>query len=172
TLCCVSILSAQDSWVTTSNLEHGYSIEFPKTPALQSQQVPTEVGNLSMDYYMLDLSTDASSKNLVYMSAYTTYPANESYSDEGLQNSMLDGSVDGAVKNINGKLLSSEHIKFQGYRGRYAKISIYNDAYIVNLKNILVDNRLYFVQVITLKANDDNSDLKRFMTSFELIKRK
>lgn len=169
---CFSLVGAQDTWVTTSNAEHGYKVDFPKEPKSQSQEVPTEVGNLMMDYYMLDQSADATALNLVYMSAFTSYPASEDYSDEGLQNSMLDGSVDGAVQNINGKLISSEDIEFQGYRGRYAKISIYNDAYIVNLKNILVDNRLYFIQVITSKANDDNADLKRFMTSFDLIKRK
>ena len=157
-------------WNTTKDEKRGYRINFPLKPTAQSQEVPTAVGNVTMDMYMLDLSTDSSSKNVIYMTAYTEYPKDSDYSDEGLQNSMLDGAVSGAVENVNGDLISSDKIRFNGYNGRNAKIKIYNGTYIINLKNILVENKLYFLQVITVPKDDDNAEMNRFFESFDLIK--
>ena len=165
-------LNAQDcQWHLTRDMDRGYRIEFPKAPKKQNQDVPTALGDLVMEFYMLDNSASADAKNMVYMTAFTEYPQGTSdYNDEALQNSMLDGSVNGAANNVNGKIISQEKIKFNGYNGRSAKISIYEDAYIINLKNVLVGNKLYFMQVISTKEADDNDDMKRFFSSFDLIK--
>lgn len=160
---------AQDcDWHLTKDIEKGYRVEFPNEPRSESQDIPTALGTLVMDYYMLDLSSEVSTNNLVYMTAVTDYPEDD-YSSEDLQNSMLDGSVNGAVGNVNGELVSSEKIKFNGFNGRYAKITISNGLYTIHLKNILVDNTLYFLQVICDSSKDDNEDIKKFFNSFELI---
>lgn len=149
-----------------------YRVDFPKAPEAKTQAVPTALGDLEMHYYMLDLSTsDPTANNLVYMSAFTEYPEGESdYGDESLQQSMLDGSVNGAVSRVNGELISQERIKINGFNGRMAKISIYNNQYIINLQNVLVDNKLYFLQVICNSGAGDNAEMKRFFKSFDLIK--
>lgn len=168
----IASVTAQDkNWDTTKDNDRNYRIDFPSSPTASSQEVPTDVGPINMDMYMLDLSADASSKNLIYMTAYSEYPEmGGDYSDESLQQSMLDGSVDGAVSNVNGTLISVEKIKFNGFNGRMAKVSLYDNAYIIYLKNVLVENKLYFIQVITTKEHDNNAEIKRFFDSFELLK--
>ncbi|MBT8266938.1 MAG: hypothetical protein KJO41_08135 [Bacteroidia bacterium] len=170
--CSYSLVSAQNGeWETMRDVDKNYRIDFPATPQASNEDVPTDLGPVTMFMYMLDLSTDQSAKNIIYMTAFSEYPASGAdYKDESLQQSMLDGSVDGAVKNVNGTLVSVEKIKFNGFNGRFAKVSIYNDSYLIFLKNILVDNKLYFIQVITTPEHDNNADLKRFFNSFDLLK--
>ena len=165
------VFSQDCDWVISKDIERGFRLEFPQKPTFESQNVSTAVGAVAMDMYMLDLSASMSGDNLLYMIAYTAYPEGD-YSDESMQQSMLDGSVSGAVSNVNGQLLSTENITFNGFKGRMAKISISNGAYIIWLKNILVDNKLYLLQVITDKSKDssDNKSRQRFYDSFELIK--
>lgn len=167
-----NISFAQDcNWLTTKDYEKGYRVDFPQAPVAQSQDIATAVGTVVMDMNMVDLSKNTTSDNILYMVAYTAYPEEgRDYHDEALQNSMLDGTVSGAVKNINGKLVSSKNIVFNGYNARYAKISIYDNTIIISLKTILVNNKLYLLQIMTETSKQDNDNIAKFLNSFDLIK--
>ena len=162
---------AQDcNWLTTKDYERGYRIDFPQKPVVQSQEIATEVGSLTMDMNMVDLSANSTSDNMLYMVAYTAYPEGSDYDNEELQHSMLDGTVNGAVTNVNGKLISSKNIVLNGYNGRYAKISIYDDTIIISLKTILVNNELYLLQIMTETSKQSNENIDKFLDSFDLIR--
>ncbi len=167
------IVSAQGpQWTMKKDLKRGFRVDFPGTVNMQSQPIKTDIGEVIMDMYMLDNSADMSSDNLIYMVAYTAYPNDTDYSDEALQQSMLDSSINGAVTNVNGNLKSSNKIQFNGFNARDAFITIQSGMYTVHLRNILVENRLYLIQTISETTKSGNALEKKFFNSFELIKSK
>lgn len=170
--CNLWALTAQNNeWVTVKDLEKEYKIDFPVQPNESTQPVSTAVGEVSMKMYMLDQSADLNSDILIYMTAYTVYPPDSGkYDDPETIDKMLDGSVSGAVQNTNGTLISSTKGKFNGFDSVESKIDIQSGQYIIHMKGILVSNKLYLIQTIYAKENEDNLNDKRFFDSFELIK--
>jgi len=90
--------------------------------------------------------------------------------DTDYNSTVLDGAVEGAIKNVQGKLVFDNKIKYNGYPGRNIKIEINGGFIYINA--YLVENSMYITQVICLTANDGNTDIERFLNSFEIIKTK
>jgi len=164
--------SQETQWQTVKNTEMAYRIDFPGEATGKSQDVPTEKGSVKMYSYQFQPINDV---NLIYMSSFTEYP--QSFFLDGIssledQTKLLDGSVSGAVTNTKGTLISDEKIVFNGYNGREVAISIGYDAvsYIITMRIVLVNFRIYIAQVIAEKGKEDNLERSRFFNSFELIK--
>ena len=163
-----NLLAQNTDWVKIKDIDAAYIINFPSNPKKGSDDVPTDKGTVKMNTYTLQTTDDT---NLIYMSSHTEYPKfffPEGLTSEEKQIEVLDGSINGAVENTKGSLLSEEEIFLNGYRGRVIKIDI-EDTYIIKIKIILVGIKLYLAQVIYKKENDDNDNAKRFFDSMELI---
>ncbi len=163
--------SQDTEWITVKSIEKGYRIDFPGEAKDNSQDVQTEKGTVIMHTYQLQ---PVNSDNLIYMTSFTEYP--ESFFSDGLdtlekQTKVLNNSVNGAVTNTKGTLVSDEKILFNGFNGRKVKISINpgGESYIITMKIVLTDFKLYLVQTIALKGKEDNLDGSHFFDSFELI---
>lgn len=166
-------LSAQDSdWVTIKDLDKGFRVDFPSEPKPQKQTVSSAAGELLMDMNMLDMTADPGAKVLLYMTSYTEYPKDfTDYSNEENINNMLDGSVNGAVNNVNGKLISSEKCEFNKFKCVESRIELTSGGIIIHMKTFLVDNVMYLLQTLYYKGSDDHLvDEKKFFDSFELIR--
>lgn len=168
---CSSYLSAQD-WVTLKDVDLGFRVDFPVEATKSSTDVPTAKGNLTLHNFIAYPSS--SDINVMYMSSFSEYP--ESFFPNGLKtqeqmDSVLEGAVNGAVTNVKGKLLSKETISFNGYPGRFFKIEVdQGELYVLTMWNILVDYKMYIIQTIAIKGNEDNANAVKFRDSFELIK--
>jgi hypothetical protein len=166
TLIVSSTVLAQD-WTTYENKDFNFSVDLPGEPKMVTQEVPTEVGDLTMNMFMVDASTtEESSDNLIYMVIYTKYPMNQDEVDESKIETMLDGSVDGAVANVQGKLVYANKVALNGSPGRAAKIEVQGAFMYMNM--YLKDSALYAVQTICLVENDENDDINKFFDSFKL----
>ena len=170
----VSFGTAQEKneWKLVKDIEKGYRINFPSDVKSTVQDVTTAKGTVKMHtdvFQQKDLTFD---QNLIYMTAFTIYPS--SFFEDGLASDeskhiVLNNAVDGAVKNTNGILISSDNIMFNGYLGRHSKIKI-KDLYIIEMQTILVEFKLYLAQVIYEEKDEGNINSTRFFNSFELIK--
>ena len=159
------------NWVTVKDLERGFRVDFPSQPTSQTQVVPSAAGDLQMESTMLDLSANADADILIYMTAFTKYPSDYTdYEDESNIDKMLNGTVNGAVSNVNGELLTASKCEFNNYKCMEAKIGIQSGAYIIHMKSILVGSDLYLLQTIYAREDDKNANDKKFFDSFELIK--
>lgn len=162
---CSSLSIAQD-WINYKSEELAFIAEFPETPKKSVQEVQTSVGLIDMHMVM---STPVNDDNGVYSVIKSDYP--KSFFDNATEESnskVLDGAVQGAVNNVNGKLLYSNKITFNGFPGRESKIEI-TGAYLY-LNSYLVNNQMYINQVICYADNDNNASIKRFFDSFDIIK--
>lgn len=157
-----------NDWFEIKDKEAAYLIDFPEEPTKGSDDVFTDKGTVKMNTYTLQMPDD---DNLIYMSSFTKYPDSffpDQLESEEEQNEVLDNSVNGAVTNTEGELIFDEKITFNGYKGRIIKIKL-SGGYIIKMKVLLVDIKLYLAQVIYEEKNDDNLNSKRFFNSLELI---
>ncbi|MBO6606456.1 hypothetical protein [Psychroserpens sp.] len=166
-VCSVVSMSAQ-IWETFKSLDHEFKVLFPYEPQFQVQKVPSAVGELDMNMYMAT-ATDLDSDNMLYSVIRSDYPTEmfENPTPEFIK-SVLDGAVNGAVTNVQGKLLSDETISFNKFPGRSIKIETTMGLLYIN--TYLVNNSMFITQVICTPDKDNNESIKRFQESFELIK--
>ena len=169
------VFSQSSDWSTVKDLESGYRVDFPGEAEKKSSEVSTEKGPLDMyTYSYLDVGGDSS---ISFMTSYTRYPTE--FFPNGLesieaQRAFFEGSVNGAVANLNGKLISNESFEFNGYPGRHIKIEVVSQGfrYVMIMWSVLVDYEFYILQAIGEEDYSDNKNVKRFINSFELIKTK
>ncbi len=149
-----------------TSAEGGFTITYPgnsAAPQKQTVPVPTEIGNIDMNMFLVDAGEKA------YMTAYADYP--ETLIEESDPQTMLNMGRDGAITNVNGELLREKDHKVQGFpakefyaRGKQGEQDVFMRANI-----IMADARLY--QVLYLGFTEDALDSKEaddYMASFRI----
>lgn len=143
----------------------------PSAPKEDIKKVPTAVGELIMYMALLE-SEDENDDNMLYMSAFSEYPADKISSD--LSKESLDrffqGAAEGSAKNMNGKVTSITVENYKEYPGRHivSQVNLGGMDFLALQRLILVKNRFYMLQTLTKKDKEDNSNTKRFFESFSL----
>jgi hypothetical protein len=146
-----------------------YSIRFPQKPTDQDQTVNSALGPLQIHMHIYDASNAANDSNLAYVVAETQYPDSSVSSDKKDKlDGFFSGMVNGAVSNVNGKLLSVEPIDMNGYPGRLLRIDYQSGLAVITMRAFLVKNTMYMTQTIAYTKNDRNGASDRFMKSFAL----
>jgi len=142
---------------------------YPSEPKRTVQKVTTAAGELDM--HMIIYSPASGDDNAAYSVIRSDYPEEQfKDADEDYNSTVLDGAVNGAVSNLQGKLIYDNDVKFNGYPGRSFKISTQGAFMYINA--YLVENSIFAIQVICLEAKDKNASIEHFLNSFELIKTK
>lgn len=160
----ISVSTFAQEWKKFNSEEFEFVASFPSEPNKTVQKVNTAVGVLDMNIFMvMPLKDD----NVVYSVIRSDYPE-EQFSDpsDTFVKSVLDGAVNGAVTNVNGKLLSDTKVTLRGYPGRSIKIEI-PQAYLY-VRAYLVKNTMYIVQVGCAKNKDKNASIDKFFKSFDI----
>lgn len=148
--------------------EPSFSILFPKKPEAQVQSVKSAIGDLTMNINMYDGSKD-NDENFLYGIITTEYPDSLINSDKKEKlAAFFRGSVDGAVKNVQGKLLSEKDIEMNGFPGREARVDFQNGLAIILMRSYLVHNKMYILQTITETKKEGNASVLKFYNSFKL----
>lgn len=155
-----------NEWYTYQNQQ--FSIEFPQEPEVTKQNVPTAIGDIEMKIasYEGPKNTDG---NLAYVFISSIYP--DSLINSGSKEKLpgfFRSSIDGAVKNVNGKLISEKVVTLNGFPGREANVDYGNGLAIIAVRMFLVKNHVYFVQTISEAGKADNENALRFHQSFKL----
>jgi len=152
------------SSITSS--EGGFAAIFPTAtqPERSSSPIETDVGQIEMVTFM------ATEGDFASMVAYSDYPIAEIQSRH--VDAMLDSAREGALRNLNGRLIRQRRISIDGhpgrsifFRGKSQGFTIYGrfDYYVVSA-------RLYQVGYITTRQKDvDARKTKAFFASFKLL---
>jgi len=144
--------SQSSDWQLFESKENGFSILFPREPEVNPQIVNTEVGELTLDVYMVEVNDQSKDDNLVYSVICTEYPASifQNPTEETFK-LFFRNSVDGAVNNVHGKLLSELIIQFDGHPGREIKIDFREGLAIITMRMYLIDNKMYIYMNVTFE---------------------
>jgi hypothetical protein len=148
-----------------------YEVLFPGKPTSQVKSVKTEIGEISMDIHMFDASKTGNDDNLVYGFITSDYPSDlVDHSNKELISNLFRSSIDGAVNNVKGTLLSETDIEINGHPGRAFKVDFNKGFAIINMRMYLVKNTMVMLQTITLTEKQANTSIDKFMNSFKLKK--
>ena len=148
-----------------------FQIEMPDLPAFSSQELSTNIGNLTMSVFMHE-GEEGVDENLFYMISFTVYPADK-VNAESMSKAALDehykNSLQSTVNNMDGVLIEEKEIELFGHEGRDIKISYFEGQMIMRMQTLLVKNRMYALQTVASAGNDNNDSQRRFFNSFELL---
>lgn len=158
---------ATDKWQIFET--NDYSILFPQKVKTERKEIDSEVGKLQLDITMYDASGDEKEDNLIYGLFTTTYPDSIMNSDKKeILPKFFRGAIDGAVKNVQGKLLSEEEISLNDFPGREIRVDYRDGFAVIKMRCYLVHNVLYMIQTITLTEKEKNTSASYFLNSFKL----
>ena len=159
---------AAADWMEIKNKDGGFKISFPKKPQESSEDMNTEIGTITLHMLMYDVDGQTD-ENMTYGLTYMDFPGkviNSDLKDEQLE-VLFKNSIDGAAKNIDGKVVSVKNEVFKGYPGRLAKITFGKG--VMNMKMCLVKNRMFMLEAGCEKGMEDNSYVGKFFGSFDLL---
>jgi hypothetical protein len=135
----------------------------PLTENIQNADLP-QVGTIAIHMFTGTQGSKA------YFVSYADFP--EEFVGRADTERLLDGSRQGQVSNINGRLVMESKISLSGNPGRDlvidAKASNGQDATIKS-RIYLVRNRLYQVMVVAPKGQVSNDEMMKYLESFKLI---
>jgi hypothetical protein len=139
-----------------------FKIKFQGEPKVNSDLIPTDVGNIEMSSFMYEKSVTEA-----YMVAYSDYPS------EIVKNSsvdeMLQGAKDGSSGNMGiTKFDLDEKIELDGHKGLYFRGSA--GTIHAEYKIFLVENRLYQVAILRDGGYSKPERSDEFFNSFQLVK--
>lgn len=162
----LALLNAQD-WERYKSQELAFIADFPGSPNTSVQKIDSEVGVLDM--HMVSYESSVDNVYVYYAIVKSDYPKEQfsNLSNEEIK-SILDGSVDGAVTNVNGTTVKDEEIQLNGYLGRDVKINVEGGE--LYMHTFLVENVMYIAQVICETGKAEHAYIDKFMNAFDIIK--
>jgi len=164
-----ALVSFMQDWVTFTYEDQGFSLKFPGKPEENSQQVTTDAGEVTMHIFSYEAKIGGD--DIVYMAMASEFPESSGINSDNKKKLDVQyrNAIDGGVKNVKGTLVSEENTKIKGYEGRKFKITYDDGAGFIAGKVFLVKRRMYIVQTVASKQNENDPSNERFVNSFKLI---
>ena len=159
-LCFAVALSTQAQvWNSYSYPSDGFRASFPSEPQLQKTNVPTDAGAFELRAYLVEVSPGA------LFIGVCDYGGKAEGKDP---DTMLQGAKQGALRNVNGHLLSENRVTLGIYHGLAFEAE--NNTSHFSARIYMVGDTLYQTLVIS-PLGSNYADTTRFLDSFELIPR-
>lgn len=158
----LSIQTPQE-WIRYNSAEGRYSVLLPSQPKSSTQESATAEGTKFTQYKATLIEGDA-----VFLLGYFDHVPGTVFS--------LDKARDGMVEAIKGVLLSESAISLGGSPERDLKVATKNEEgteLLLRTRFYDVDKRVYVLQLIIPKAEDDSAAAAksvRFFDSFQVTK--
>ena len=137
-----------------------FAIHFAGEPTKTTENVPTEVGNISVTMFMYEKSPKE-----VYIVGYSDYPSELIALSN--PNDLLKGAQEGVVNNIAGQVQDEKSSDFSGHAALDFRSE--GSGFTLAYKLVLVDNRLYQIGIMKEGVEIPDSEVTDFIGSFELI---
>ncbi len=156
------------AWVYYSPQDNSFQVEFPKKPKVTTSEQQSSYGLLSV--HAATVQQRQSNNVVTFNITYSEYPEGTVTSDNArAAKSALDGAVQGIGQSGLVSLRSVEEIEIQGFPGRFSFFVNDKDGDVIIVKNILVNNRLYALQVQVKSGHEQHAKVTRFLESFQLF---
>ncbi len=140
-----------------------FSVASPQPLATEQETLETELGDIEIFSFTTEV------EGVVYAVAYSDYP--EAIAADLDPQRVLDGSRDGAVANVQGRLIQERAVTLGEHPGRELTIEANpntEDRAQVRVRLYLVGSRLYQVLVVVPRDRPDPGTTEQFLESFTL----
>ena len=146
-----------------------YRIQFPQKPTASTREINSDIGKLILNLNIYEVPETEKDDNHLYLFNETAYPDSLVNSDKtDVLDEFFKKAVAGAVKNVNGKLLSEKNIAINHYPGREVRIDFQDGQAVIKMRVYLVKNIMIMLEVISDAKNESNPSSDKFLNSFEL----
>lgn len=146
-----------------------FKVLFPGPIQKTTQTIASSIGDLIMTTISYEPADSAKDQNYVYSVIETNYPDSIINSNKiDLLDTFFRGAIDGAVKNVNGTLISETTGNIGQYPSRSIEIDYGNGMAIIKSLIILRENKLIMLQTITDTNTYPNDSLDYFFSSLKL----
>jgi hypothetical protein len=151
----MALAEAKTKWTPVQPPDAGYRVEFPGTPKLVRDTIPSRVGPAP------HLEVSLSSGGYLYSVDLTTFA---SASDP---EAVVDMFATGFAK--KGKLLSLTRLKIGPDAARRLEVEMEEGQVVVTMLVVTDGTRVYRVSCIALKGHEHSANVEHFVGSFGLV---
>lgn len=157
-------------WKDYTSIEGMFKVQVPGTMFHKSDTVETKIGPLIYHTHFCQEKLEEGAENFIYMVSYVDYPATAVHSDSTeLIPDFFEATMDQAAFSIAGDLVYDNPITVQSFPGYIWRINYNQDTGVIKTKAILVNNRYYAIQAVTIKELALNPAVDQFLDSFKII---
>lgn len=146
-----------------------FKITFPSQFEKSTQALPSNLGQLLMTIISYEPKGISNDSNYVYIVLETKYPDSTIHSDKKeMLDDFFEASINGSIKNVNGKLIKETKGFTDKYPNRTVEIDYQNGLAIIKMTMILRQSKVIIIQTITKTQNYPNSLMNNFLDSFRM----
>lgn len=168
-LTALALMAYTKDWQTYTDPQKVFSVQFPNTPKTIVQDIPTKAGIIKAQQASYSAASETES-NKKYLVSIASLPAERVKTTEASY-AMLSKSVEGSVRNHKAVLVSSAKTTFEGHLAIDAEMTMKDGSIIIKSRTLLINDNHIGLIVYTPVKNKDNADVKRFFSSFKLLKK-
>jgi hypothetical protein len=140
--------------------EGKFRINFEKEPVIETQVVPTEIGNITIKMFKYEKSAEE-----IYLVTYSDYP--EALIKMQDADMLLKGAREGVVGNFGTEVTNEKKGELDGFKT--LEFGVETDYLNLAYKLVIVNNRLYQIGIMKKTEKITESEIDDFIGSFELI---
>jgi len=148
-------------WKTFVSNDKAFTVHFPTEPNRESDVLNPPSGKVELIQYT------SKHKDILYAVMYGDYSSNALVGITSEQ--LLDNARNGAVENVQGKLLSEVIISKGNYPGREITVKVEPNT-VLTAQIILKENRVYQLLVVTPSDKLFTSQRREFFDSFKILR--
>lgn len=163
-VCAVVAFAVQDSaWINYNSAEGRYSVALPSQPEIGTQEAATADGVKFTQYKAMVIKGKT-----VFLVGYFDHVPGTTFS--------LDKAGEGLVNGVKGTLLSQSPISLGANPGREMKVATKAEdgaEYLLHARFYDVDQRIYVLQFLILKTDNDSAaaaNAAKYFDSFKVLK--
>jgi len=168
-VCSVVILSAfhNTDWEYYLSEDERFSISAPGELVSTLDTLSSAIGPILCNNLLYQEKTDTLAA--IYSLSHCDYPMGTLHSDSTeLTDLYFDSTVSNMVASIGGELLYESDQKYFGYPGRIWKVNYDGGGKWGKFRAIMVENRLFILQVRALNSEVTRANATRYLDSFKL----
>ena len=156
-------------WYEFKDYKGRFSVNVPNQKGMTERIDTIETSFGKVDYHTFFYQpADPNAENKLYQITYIDYPKEMFPIDSTeLISEFLTTTVEAANESIKGKLMYVDNIKISNYAGKLWRSDYNKGNAVIKSKCVLVQNRLYTVQVATTKKRSINHEMDLFLDSFQ-----
>jgi hypothetical protein len=152
----------QPEWKEFAPKEGRFKVLMPGVPKVYDLDTESDFGKGVLHMHRAQVG------KTMYAANYCDFPAEIKKTP---LKQVYDDSRDGAVANLEGKLVSEKDIKLGDYPGREIRIDVPEGKLLFRSRVYLVDQRLYQAVVLGTKEAATSKEADKFLDSFKLVEK-
>jgi len=144
-----------------------FFIDFPETPVLTTQILPTD--SIKLVVYSTSLDPEDKTENLTFFANEVKYPDIFGVLDDYKYNLIYLNTLQASVSRLTGDISVLKDINYEGNPGKECKAYLYKGQAFLVIRTFIINNVLYQYGVVKVPKYDGNYEMKKFLDSFKVL---